>query len=205
MASDDSKALMRLVCMNFLDGGRPSGTRGWVNPVAPVVTQAVAGAGHWAAGRRQRALAEWAGAAGFGLVAWGLGTEAPTGAEMLENMAALAGMEGQRRDFLRKLAAEAPATAATETPAARRISRFFRWFGLVSPVADVVLSVPWRLRHPRRLTVLAIAAEAEPIAFNVLRAARAVQRRRPRIAVGSALVAAGSVARLRAASAEPLR
>jgi hypothetical protein len=124
---------------------------------------------------------------------------------MLENMAALAGMEGQRRDFLRKLAAEAPATAATETPAARRISRFFRWFGLVSPVADVVLSVPWRLRHPRRLTVLAIAAEAEPIAFNVLRAARAVQRRRPRIAAGSALVAAGSVARLRAASAEPLR
>jgi hypothetical protein len=196
---------MRLVCMNFLDGGRPSGTRGWVNPVAPVVTQAVAGAGHWAAGRRQRALAEWAGAAGFGLVAWGLGTEAPTGAEMLENMAALAGMEGQRRDFLRKLAAGAPATAATETPAARRISRFFRWFGLVSPVADVVLSVPWRLRHPRRLTVLAIAAEAEPIAFNVLRAARAVQRRRPRIAAGSALVAAGSVARLRAASAEPLR
>jgi hypothetical protein len=124
---------------------------------------------------------------------------------MLENMAALAGMEGQRRDFLRKLAAGAPATAATETPAARRISRFFRWFGLVSPVADVVLSVPWRLRHPRRLTVLAIAAEAEPIAFNVLRAARAVQRRRPRIAAGSALVAAGSVARLRAASAEPLR
>ena len=189
MASDDSKALMRLVCMNFLDGARPSRTRGWVNPVAPVVTQAVAGAGHWAAGRRQRALAEWAGAAGFGLVAWGLGTEAPTGAEVLENMAALAGMEGQRRDFLRKLAAEAPATAATETPAARRISRFFRWFGLVSPVADVVLSVPWRLRHPRRLTALAIANEAPNVAFNVLRAARAVQRRRPRMAAGSESVA----------------
>jgi hypothetical protein len=204
MASDDSKALMRLVCMNLLDGGRPSGTRGWVNPVAPVVTQAVAGAGHWAAGRRQRALAEWAGAAGFGLVAWGLGTEAPTGAEMLENMAALAGMEGQRRDFLRKLAAEGPATAATETPAARRISRFFRWFGLVSPVAWIVIDVPWRLRHPRRLTKLAIANEASNVAFNVLRTARAVQRRRPRMAVGSALIAAGSVARLRAASAEPL-
>jgi hypothetical protein len=85
-----------------------------VNPVAPVVTQAVAGAGHWAAGRRQRALAEWAGAAGFGLVAWGLGTEAPTGAEALENLAALAGTDGQRRDFLRKLAAEGPpATAGT--------------------------------------------------------------------------------------------
>ena len=57
---------------------------GWVSPVAPVVTQAAAGAGHWAAGRRQRALAEWAGAAGFGLVAWGLGTEAPTVAEVQE-------------------------------------------------------------------------------------------------------------------------
>jgi hypothetical protein len=40
--------------------------------------------------------------------------------------------------------------------------------------------------------VLAIVAEAEPIAFYVLRAARAVQRRRPRMAAGSA-------------SAEPLR
>jgi hypothetical protein len=149
---------------------------------------------------------QWAGAAGFGLVAWGLGTEAPTWAEALENLAALAGMdEQQRRDFLRKLEAGAPATAATETPAARRISRFFRWFGLVSPVAWMVLGVPWRLRHPRRLTALAIANEAPNVAFSVLRAARAAQRRRPRIAVGSALVAAGSVARLRAASAEPLR
>ena len=206
MARDDSKALLRLAFMPLLDGGRPSGTRGWVNPVAPVVTQAAAGAGHWAAGRRQRALAEWAGAAGFGLVAWGLGTEAPTRAEALENFTALAGLEGrQREDFLRKLEAGAPATAAAETPAARRVSRFFRWSGLVSPVAWMVIGVPWRLRHPRRLTALAIANEAPNVAFNVLRAARAVQRRRPRIAVGSALVAAGSVARLRAASAEPLR
>src|SRR5260370_977630 len=36
-------------------------------------------------------------------------------------------------------------------------------------------------------------------------AARAVRRRRPRMAAGYALVVAGSVARLRAASAEPLR
>jgi hypothetical protein len=43
------------------------------------------------------------------------------------------------------------------------------------------------------------------VVFYALRAARAVQRRRPRTAVGSALVVAGSVARLRAASAEPLR
>src|SRR4051794_157973 len=69
----------------LLDGGRPSRTSGWLSPVAPVVTQAAAGAGHWAAGRRQRALAEWVGAAGFGLVAWGLGTEAPTQAEVQEN------------------------------------------------------------------------------------------------------------------------
>ena len=205
MARDDSKALLWRAFMLLLDGGRPSGTRGWVNPVAPVVTQAVAGAGHWAAGRRQRALAEWAGAAGFGLVAWGLGTEAPTGAEALENLAALAEMERQRRDPLRKLDAEAPATAGTETPAARRLSRFFRRWELVSPLAWMVIGVPWRLRHPRRLTVPAIANEAPNVAFNVLRVARAVQRRRPRMAAGSALVAAGSVARLRAASAEPLR
>ena len=111
----------------------------------------------------------------------------------------------QRRDFLRKLAAGAPATAGTETPAARRVARFFRWFGLVSPVAWMVIGVPWRLRHPRRLTVPVIANEAPNALYSVLRAARAVQRRRPRIAAGSALIAAGSVARLRAASAEPLR
>ena len=199
MARDDSKALLWRAFMPLLDGGRPSGTRGWVSVVAPVVTQVAAGAGHWAAGRRQRALAEWAGAAGVGLVAWGLGTEAPTAAEVQENF------QRQLMDLMRKRAIKAPATAGTETHAARRIERFFRWFGLVSPVAWVVISVPWRLRHPRRLTALAIASEAPDVAFSVLRAARSVQRRRPRIAVGSALVAAGSVARLRAASAEPLR
>jgi hypothetical protein len=166
--------------------------------VAPVVTQAAAGAGHWAAGRRQRALAEWAGAAGFGLVAWGLGTEAPTAAEVQENVR-------QQLDLMRKPGAPAPAPPGPETPAARRISRYFRRWELVSPVVSMVIEVPWRLRHPRRLTVLAIAAEAPNAAYSVLRAARAVQRRRPRMAAGSALIAAGSVARLRAASAEPLR
>jgi len=52
--------------------------------------------------------------------------------------------------------------------------------------------------------VLAFANEAPLAVFFVVRAARAVQRRRPRIAAGSVLVAAGSVARLRAAAAEPL-
>jgi hypothetical protein len=198
MARDDSKDLswLRLAFMPLLNGPGPRGRSGWVSPVALVVIQAAAGAGHWAAGRRQRALAEWAGAAGFGLVAWGLGTEAPTMAEVQETM------RRQQRDLLRKLGTEAPATAGTETPMARRLSRYFRSVrsDLVSSVVWVVIGGPWRLRHPRRLTVLAIAAEAEPTAFNVLRAARAVQRRRPRMAVGSALVAAGSVARLRAAA-----
>jgi hypothetical protein len=131
-------------------------------------------------------------------VAWGLGTEAPTPAEVQENFR-------QQLDLMRKPGIPAPVPAGPETPAARRISRFFRGVGLVSPVAWVVIGVPWRLRHPRRLTVLAIATEAPNVVYSVLRAARAVQRRRPRMAAGSALVAAGSVARLRAASAEPLR
>ena len=137
---------------------------------------------------------------GFGLIAWGLGTEAPTAAEVQENFR-------QRIDLLRKRGPQAPATPRTETPMARRIDKFFRTvrIDLVSPVAWMVIGVPWRLRHPRRLTVLAIAMEAPNAVFHVLRAARAVQRRRPRMAAGSALVAAGSVARLRAASAEPLR
>src|ERR1700750_3474685 len=76
MAGDDDKAYLRWVALRYLDGGRPSRTSGWVPLVTPVVTQAAAGAGHWAAGRRQRALAEWTGAAGFGLVAGGLCNEA---------------------------------------------------------------------------------------------------------------------------------
>ena len=200
MARDDSKdpSWLLLAFMPLLDGARPSGMLGWVSPVAPVVTQAAAGAGHWAAGRRQRALAEWAGAAGFGLVAWGLGTEAPTAAEVQENFR-------QQLDLMRKPGTPVPALPEPETPAARRISRYFRRWELVSPVVGMVIEVPWRLRHPRRLTVLAIASEAPNAAYSVLRAARAVQRRRPRMAAGSALIAAGSVDRLRAASAEPLR
>jgi hypothetical protein len=198
MAGDAEMAYLRWVALMHLDGARPSTARVWVNLVAPVVIQAAAGAGHWSAGRRQRALAEWAGAAGFGLVAWGLCTEAATPAEVEESFQRLLG------NLMRERGTKAPATARPETPAARRIERFFRWFGLVSPVASVIISVPWRLRHPRRLTVLAIVMEAPNVVYGVLRAARAVQRRRPRMTVGSVLVAAGSLARLRAASAEPL-
>jgi len=119
MASDDSTALTLLrMYLIVLDGARPSGTLGWVRPVAPVVTQAAAGAGHWASGRRRRALAEWAGADGFGLVAWGLGAEAPALAEVEKNI------RRQQRDLLRKLGTETTATAGTETHTARRRSRY---------------------------------------------------------------------------------
>jgi hypothetical protein len=195
MAGYDSgdRLVLRLGFMSVLDGTRPSGIPEWVSPVIPVVTQAAVGAGHWAAGRRQRALAAWASAAGFGLMAWGLGTEAPTRAEKEENIE-------QQKDLLRERGIEVPAIAGT-TPMARRLLRYAPAF----QVAGIALGVRSGLRRPRRLTVLAIADEAPAVVLSVLRVARAVQRRRPRIAAGSALVAAGSVARLRAASAEPLR
>jgi hypothetical protein len=99
-----------------------------------------------------------------------------------------------------------PKAAATETqaPTARQPSRWAQ-YNVAFEVVGMILRVRSGLRNPRRLTVLAIAGEAPTAVFYVPRAARAVQRRKPRIAVGSALVVAGAVARLRAASAEPLR
>ena len=191
MASDASWALARrLYRMVFLDGFRPSSTLGWVSFVAPVVTQAAVGAGHWASGRRRRALAAWASAAGFGLVTWGLDTEAPDRTEY--------------DNLFRELGLRAPAAGGTDAPTARRRSRE-AWRNAAIAVAWMILGVPWGLRHPRRLTGLAIAMEAPNVVFYVVRAAWATRRRRPRTAAGSALAAAGSVARLRAAAAEPLR
>ena len=202
--------------MPILDGARPSGMLGWVPRVAPVVTQAAVGAGHWAAGRRRRALAAWTSAAGYGLVAWGLGTEAPTPAEVRENMEQNI-QRLQREGALPKPGTTAPAAARTPTPAARRLERHlsrvahvFRYtdtpqYRLASTVAGMVIGVWWGLRWPRRRSVLAIAVEAPKAVITVPWVARAVQRRRPRIAAGYTLVVAGSVARLRAASAEPLR
>jgi hypothetical protein len=115
----------------------------------------------------------------------------------------------QREGVLRKPGPKAPAAAGTQTPAARRPSRHLSPDGplyrLASTVAWMVVGVWWGLRYPRRLTVLVVAAAAPNAVLSVLWVARAVQRRRPRIAAGYALVVAGSVARLRAASAEPLR
>ena len=216
MARDDSWAQVLRAALPILDEARPAGTLGWVPRVAPVVTQAAVGAGHWAAGRRRRALAAWTSAAGYGLVAWGLGTEAPTPAEVRQNMQQNI-QRLQREGRLRTPGPKAPAAARTPTPAARRLERylsrsapFFRatdtpQYKLASAVVGMVLGVWWGLRWPRRLTVLAIASGGYTVVFYVPWVARAVQRRRPRIAAGWALVAAGSVARLRAAAAEPLR
>jgi hypothetical protein len=224
MARDDSwpQALrvLRVAFSSVLDEVRPAGVLEWVPRVTPVVTQAAVGAGHWAAGRRRRALAAWTIAAGYGLVAWGVGTEAPTPAEARQN--AEQNMQRlQREGLLPEPGTEAPAAARTPTPAGRRMERhferhqsrynaFFRaaktpQYRLAFTVVGMVIGVWWGLRWPRRLTLLAVAVEAQNAVIHVPWVARAVQRRRPRIAAGRALVAAGSVARLRAASAEPLR
>jgi hypothetical protein len=115
MARDEGRAQVQwLSLMRVLDGTRPSGALEWVSSVAPAVTQAAVGAGHWATRRRQRALAAWASAAGFGLVAWGPGTESPTRADSDNNME-------QQKHLLRKRGLQVPATAGrTEMSAARR-------------------------------------------------------------------------------------
>ena len=93
---------------------------------------------------------------------------------------------------------QAEATAKAESASGDLYHEFYAQVGALAKVR-------YDLRHPRRLTVNAIASETIDTVFYVLRAARAVQRRRPRTAAGSALAAAAAVARLRAASAEPLR
>jgi hypothetical protein len=204
MARDDSWAQVLRLALPILDGARPAGMLGWVSPVAPVVTQATVGAGHWAAGRRQRALAAWTSAAGYGLLAWGLGTEAPTPAEARQNRQQHI-QRLQREGVLSETAATALTAAGTQTPTVRRLSVDGPVYRLASTVVAMVLGVRWGLRWPQRLTVLAIAGVVLSAVIHVPWVARAVQRRRPRTAAGYALVAAGSVARLRAASAEPLR
>jgi hypothetical protein len=220
MAREDSwpEALrvLRMASLPVLDYVRPSGILEWVPRVAPVLTQATVGAGHWAAGRRRRALAAWTSAAGYGLVAWGLGTEAPTPAQARANMEQTM-QQLQSEALLRKPGPEAPAAARTQTPAARRldgclsrVAPVFKYtdtpqYKLASTVAGMALGVWWGLRWPRRLTALTIARVALNAVIEVPWVARAVQQRRPRTAAGYTLVAAGSVARLRAASAEPLR
>jgi hypothetical protein len=212
MARNDNWAQVLRMGLPILDEARPSGVLGWVQRIAPVVTQATVGAGHWAAGRRRRALAAWTSAAGYGLVAWGLGTEAPAPAEVRQTMEQ--NLQRLRSEgVLPEPGPEAPAAPKAPTRADRylaQVAPLFKaantpQFKLASNAVAMVLGVWWGLRWPRRLTVLAIAVVVQGAVIQLPWAARAVQRRRPRIAAGWALVMAGSAARLRAASAEPLR
>jgi hypothetical protein len=59
----------------------------------------------------------------------------------------------------------------------------------------VVIGVPWRLRHPWRLTVLAIATETQTVAFYVLRATAAwlVGNGRVTQAINQTLVTSGTI------------
>ena len=217
MARDDSWAQVLRVALPLLDGARPSGMLGWVRPCRP---------GCDPGRRRGRALGRRAPAAGPGRVderCWlraggvgpGHGSADPGRGATEHGNRTSSGCKG--RAVLREPGTKAPAAARTPTPAARRLERhlsrsapFFKatdtpQYKLASTVVGMVLGVWWGLRHPRRLTVLAIASESYTVVFYVPWVARAVQRRRPRIAAGWALVVAGSVARLRAAAAEPLR
>jgi len=140
--------------MLSLDWTRPSGPLQWVSCVAPVGTQAVAGAGHWAAGRRQRALAAWASAAGFALVAWGRGTEAPSRAEVEP-------IRRQQRDRLPELNPEAAAGTRALT------ARQQWWWGVAAWTVTgigIVNGVRSGLRPPQRLTVPVIATAAPGVA-----------------------------------------
>ena len=204
------------VALPILDEARPSGVLGWCLVSLRLLPRLWSGPGTGPPGVGGGPWPRGTSAAGYGLVAGGLGTEAPTPAEVRENMQQNI-QRLQREGVLREPGTKAPTAAGTPTPAARRLERhlsrvapFYRatdtpQYRLASTVVGMVLGVRWGLRHPRRLTVLAIAGESYTVVFYVPWVARAVQRRRPRIAAGWALVAAGSVARLRAAAAEPLR
>ena len=187
MARDNSKARLELeLALLALDGIRPPGTLQWASAAAPVVTQAAVGAGHWAAGHCSGS-GPWPrgpARAGSALAVWGLGTEAPTRAEVVKNTQ-------QHRDALRKLGtrlpSEAPATAGTHTHLSQRSQNALAALIPAQIVVGIVFGVRSGLRHPRQLTVHAIASETFSTVTYVLLAARALQRRRPRIAASRAL------------------
>lgn len=193
--SDGIDPTFRLVALRLLDGVRPAEAVDWVSPVAPAITQAVVGAGHWAAGRRRRALAAWAGAAGFGLVAWGLGTESPTRAEADEHVE-------REKDRLRAAGVQVPETAAASPGF---IPEHTHAIDAALSSVRVVFGIRSGLRGPRRVTARAIADEFPTVLFFALRTPRAAQQGRVRLAVGSALIVVAAVARLRAAAAEPIQ
>ena len=108
----------------------------------------------------------------------------------------------QLRELGERIPPEAPATAGTQ---AHPSSAIANTVSALASCSQMTFGVRSGLRHPQRLTAGVIASGTFRTALCVLLAARAAQRHRPRIAAGRALSAAGSLARLRAISAEPLR
>ena len=163
--------MQRVALMLTLDGTRPSGALEWVSRVAPLLRRLWSGPGTGAPGagsgpwQRGRALL------GSG---WWRGAWAPK-----RGPGRGGSIRRQQRDRLLKLNPKA-AAAETQALTARQQS----WFGLAATGIGMVTGVRSGLRRPQRLTVLAIAGEAPAVVFSVLRVARAVQRRRPRIAAG---------------------
>ena len=182
MARDNKARLQLELVLLALDGARPSGTLQWASAAAPVVTQAAVGAGHWAAGRRQRALAAWASAAGSALAAWGLGTEAPTRAEMVREHPAAQGRAAQARQTPPPGSA---ALAGTQTHLSQRSQNALAALIPAQIVVGVVFGVRSGLRHPRQLTAHTIASETFstvdlcPAGGPGHAAAQAEDRRRP--------------------------
>ena len=205
MTSDDTKTVWAGCLVALLDAGKPSDALGWYFRISPVVVQAAVGGGHWILGRHRRALAAWVTAAGLGTLAWGFATEAQTMAEVMLKL------RQEHMENSGKMNLDAETTSKTDERAVACQARRGRLSWLerpllrfAFPLAGIPLEVWWELRHPRRLSVLAGAAKAPACAYFTLRAGRAIQRRRPRMALGSAGIVAGSAAQLWAASAEPL-
>jgi hypothetical protein len=126
-----------------------------------------------------------------------------SGERLLGRLLFMSLLDGTRPSGIPEWLSPFATAAQTETSAAQR--RLQNALNVLGPTNQMIFGVRSGLRHPRRLTVGAIAGEAPYAVFCALRVPRAVRRRTPRIAAGSALVVAGAVARLRAASAEPLR
>jgi hypothetical protein len=123
MARDNTKARLQLqLALWAFDGTRPSGTLEWVSAAAPVVTQAAVGAGHWAAGRRQRALAAWAWARPSGAGASGRRLGGERGGEVQGDGAVGAGAGGQQAEVAGEAAVSGMARSVCRAWAAARVA-----------------------------------------------------------------------------------
>ncbi|MGH9101681.1 MAG: hypothetical protein ACRDYD_01645, partial [Acidimicrobiales bacterium] len=100
------------------------------------------------------------------------------------------------------LATEAP--EAPEVVVAGRRNRWSNWINVAGGVAEIVVGVPWGLRHPRRLSPLSTVLGTCQAILPAVRAVRGAQKHRLRMAAGGATVASSWLARPWALSMEPL-